>query len=44
MYPASENGIQNVQLELPRGSFTVITGRIERQIDPAQADSRLAAA
>jgi ATP-binding cassette subfamily B protein len=27
-YPDSPNGIENVHLDLPRGSFTVITGRI----------------
>ncbi len=27
-FPASENGIQDIHLDLPRGSFTVITGRI----------------
>jgi ATP-binding cassette subfamily B protein len=27
-YPTSGGGIENVQLSLPRGSFTVITGRI----------------
>ena len=27
-YPASSNGIENVDLDLHRGSFTVITGRI----------------
>lgn len=27
-YPNSENGIYDINLEIPRGSFTVITGRI----------------
>lgn len=27
-FPGSENGIQDVSLALPRGSFTVITGRV----------------
>jgi ATP-binding cassette subfamily B protein len=27
-YPGSENGIENINLHIPRGSFTVITGRI----------------
>ncbi len=27
-YPQSENGIANINLNLPRGSFTVVTGRI----------------
>ncbi|GCE19498.1 ATP-binding cassette domain-containing protein [Dictyobacter kobayashii] len=27
-YPGSERGIENIHLHLPRGSFTVITGRI----------------
>lgn len=27
-FPGSENGIANINLEMPRGSFTVITGRI----------------
>ena len=27
-YPDSENGIADINLEIPRGSFTVITGRI----------------
>ncbi|MBN1873009.1 MAG: ABC transporter ATP-binding protein [Anaerolineae bacterium] len=28
IYPASGNGIHNVALHIPRGSFTVITGRV----------------
>ena len=28
IYPESQRGIQNISLTLPRGSFTVITGRI----------------
>ena len=27
-FPGSENGIANINLEMPRGSFTVVTGRI----------------
>ena len=27
-YPGSENGVTGIDLEMPRGSFTVITGRI----------------
>ncbi len=27
-YPGSDNGIEDIDLDLPRGSFTVITGRI----------------
>jgi ATP-binding cassette subfamily B protein len=27
-YPASENGIRDIDLELERGSFTVVTGRV----------------
>ena len=27
-FPGSENGIQNINLDLPRGSFTVVTGRV----------------
>ncbi len=27
-FPGSDNGIQNINLSLPRGSFTVVTGRI----------------
>lgn len=27
-YPSSENGIEDISLRLPRGSFTVITGRV----------------
>lgn len=27
-FPGSENGIQDINLSLPRGSFTVVTGRI----------------
>jgi len=27
-YPGSENGIENISLSLPHGSFTVVTGRI----------------
>jgi ATP-binding cassette subfamily B protein len=27
-FPGSENGIQNVNMNLPRGSFTVVTGRV----------------
>lgn len=27
-YPGTENGIRDIDMELPRGSFTVVTGRI----------------